>query len=71
MPLVVRFLLKRPVLLREASYGKAAYELQESLREATGRVFLPERGGNFRPCAVDQKRPFFSYSWAVSGPSAL
>ena len=42
----------------EASYEKAPYELQESLREATG-VTLPELGGNFRLCAVDQKRSLF------------
>ena len=28
-------------------------------------------GGNFRLCAIDQKRPFFSYGWAVSGPFSL
>ena len=39
----------------EASYEKAPYELQESLRGRT----LPELGGNFRLCAVDQKRSFF------------
>ena len=33
-------------------------KLQESLREAAGRN-LPELGGNFRLCAVDQKRSFF------------
>ena len=43
---------------REASYEKAPYELQERLREAMGQT-LPELGGNFRLCAVDQKRPFF------------
>ena len=42
----------------EASYEKAPYELQESLRETWGKT-LPEFGGNFRLCAVDQKRPFF------------
>ena len=40
----------------EASYEKAPYKLQESLREATRTA---ELGGNFRLCAVDQKRPFF------------
>ena len=39
----------------EASFEKAPYELQEKLRGQT----LPELGGNFRLCAVDQKRPFF------------
>ena len=42
----------------DASYEKAPYDLQESLREATGRDFT-SLGGNFRLCAVDQKRPFF------------
>ena len=54
----------------EASYGKAPYELQESLRELRGGI-LPELGGNFRLCAVNQKEAVFSYGWAVSGPSAL
>ena len=39
----------------EASYEKAPYELQEGLREATGRDFTR----NFCLCAVDQIRPFF------------
>ena len=54
----------------EASYGKAPYELQEAYRKLRGGT-LPELGGNFRLCAVDQKKAAFSYGWAVSGPSAL
>ena len=30
---------------------------------------MPELGGNFRLCAVDQKRAVFSQGCAVSGPS--
>ena len=54
----------------EASYEKAPYELQETYGKLRGGT-LPELGGNFRFCAVDQKRVVFSYGWAVSGPSAL
>ena len=58
----------------EEAYGKAGplreapYEEERSLREgpefteAYGKLrgkTLPELGGNFRLCAVDQKRPFF------------
>ena len=43
----------------EASYEKAPHELQENLREATGRDFT-RIGGNFRLCAVDPKKVVFS-----------
>ena len=58
----------------EEAYGKAGplreapYEEERSLREgpefreAYGKLWgetLPELGGNFRLCAVDQKKPFF------------
>ena len=46
-PLTGRFLTRRPLMNYRKTYGK--------LRGGT----LPELGGNFRLCAVDQKRPFF------------
>ena len=47
-PLTGRLLTRRPLTNYRKAYGK--------LRGGT----LPELGGNFRLCAVDQKRPFFS-----------
>ena len=58
-PITGRLLTRRP-----------PYELQENLREATGRDFT-RIGRNFRLCAVDQKRPFFPRAGPFSGPSAL
>ena len=58
-PLTGRLLTGRPLTNYRKAYGK--------LRGGT----LPELGGNFRLCAVDQKKVVFSYGWAVSGPSAL
>ena len=46
-PLTGRLLTRRPLTNYRKTYGK--------LRGGT----LPELGGNFRLCAVDQKRPFF------------
>ena len=46
-PLTGRLLTRRPLTNYRKGYGK--------LRGQT----LPELGGNFRLCAVDQKRPFF------------
>ena len=46
-PLTGRLLTRRPLTNYSKAYGK--------LRGGT----LPELGGNFRLCAVDQKRPFF------------
>ena len=46
-PLTGRFLTRRPLTNYRKAYGK--------LRG----VILPELGGNFRLCAVDQKRSFF------------
>ena len=68
-----------------ASYGQTALRegplrggfLREGPLRTTGKLTgsygegLPELGGNFRLCAVDQKKVVFSYGWAVSGPSAL
>ena len=46
-PLTGRLLTRRPLTNYRKTYGK--------LRGGT----LPELGGNFRLCAVDQKRPLF------------
>ena len=46
-PFMGRLLTRRPLTNYRKAYGK--------LRGGT----LPELGGNFRLCAVDQKRPFF------------
>ena len=42
----------------EEAYGKAGPEFREAYGKLWGET-LPELGGNFRLCAVDQKRPFF------------
>ena len=54
----------------EASYGQAPYELQESLREATGRDFT-RIGREFPLMCRRPKKAVFSDGWAVSGPFAL
>ena len=46
-PLTGRLLTRRPLTNYRKAYGKLWGEI------------LPEFGGNFRLCAVDQKRPFF------------
>ena len=57
-------------------YGAGSFHREQrplitgKLTGSYGEGLLPELGGNFRLCAVDQKRSFFA-SWAVSGPSAL
>ena len=55
---------------RPVSYEKTPYELQESLREATGRDFT-RIGREFRLCAVDQKKPFFPRAGPFLDLSAL
>ena len=69
-----RFLTGRPPYGKapygEASYEKAPRELQESLREATGRDFT-RIGREFPLVRRRPKKVVFSYGCAVSGPSAL
>ena len=46
---------RKPLTRRDGPYGKGRSLPYGKLRGGT----LPELGGNFRLCAVDQKRPFF------------
>ena len=69
-----RFLTGRPPYGKapygEASYEKAPHELQESLREATGRDFT-RIGREFPLVRRRPKKVVFSEGCAVSGPSPL